>query len=129
MRRLRKIGKVGRAAADEVVDRLALVEEAVRAQQIEGPMSANAAALATSTAAVLQALGERPGVVWLDRLVIIKEDDAEGGRVQTAALSAEQVRALRAAGAGSWEPQDWFRELSEVDPVSSLGAGDGAIQA
>lgn len=128
MRRLRKVGKLGRAAADEVVDRLALVEEAVRAQQVEGPMSANAAALATSTAEVLQALGERPGVVWIDRLVIIKASDAEGGRVQTAALSAEQVRALRSAGAGSWEPQDWFRELSAVDPVSSVGAGDGATQ-
>jgi hypothetical protein len=118
--RLRKVAAAGMAAGEEVANRLALVEEALRAQQVDGPMSSNAAALATSTADVLQALGGRAGVVWLDRLVIVKESDAEGGRVKTVALSAEQVRKLRAIGAESWQPEDWFGKLPAADPTTSL---------
>lgn len=127
--RLRKVAAAGKVAADEVASRLALVEEALRAQQVDGPMSANAAALATSTADVLQALGERAGVIWLDRLVIVKERDAAGGRVKTVALSAEQVRKLRAIGAETWQPEDWFGELFVAEPAASLTAGEKADPA
>ena len=92
-------------------------------------MSANAAALATSTAAVLHALGDRPGVVWLDRLVIVKESDADGGRVKTVALSAEQVRELRAIGAESWQPKDWLGEVLAADSTTSLTVGENVGSA
>lgn len=127
----RGVAKVSRAAYDQVVERLKLVEEATRAQQLDAPQSFNAATLMTSTAAVAAALGDSDGVLFMEKLIFVKLHASEGGTVFARVLSAEEIREFRTTGEGRWLPKEviarYFGALEGTgDSTRVLEAGGDA---